>query len=223
MPTKYFKSQLRKFIEYFNQHNEALINEKYPISNLRLNAIILDIGAYHGEWSEWASQQFISKIFAFEPVPENFIHAKNKLKKKKNVILFPFAISNQDGTEKIYVTSNFDGCSFYDRSRSPQAKSIIKIIKVQTICLKTFMIENQLEIIDYIKINAEGAEIRILKSIDKDLSDRIFQIAFSAHTDKIYSRQDFQELCNHLSSLGYTVKEYSTPNFKNRFLCYKEK
>src|SRR3990167_6168146 len=68
------------------------------------NPIVLEAGANNGADTQWMSEFWSQgKIYAFEPLPEAFQHLQKVAAKRKNVIIFPFALSNQKGKFPFYV------------------------------------------------------------------------------------------------------------------------
>jgi len=123
---------------------------------------IVDIGANIGYFTLIFARLVGEKgeVFAFEPEPNNF----NLLKKNieinnyKNVNLINKAASNKSGKIKLYIDDfNSGGHSLIAQIRNKQH------IEIESIKLDDFFDTNKK--IDFIKIDAEGAELEVLKGM----------------------------------------------------------
>lgn len=144
--------------------------------------IVLDIGSCEGEESIRYSRIFpFSYIYAFEPLPKNQIHIEENIIKYKvqNIKLIPFAVSDEDGESEFNVSSghpqNFSNdldWDFGNKSSSllppditnnPSWLSFEKKIKVKIITLASFLKENKINEVDFIHMDVQGAELKVLK------------------------------------------------------------
>ena len=123
---------------------------------------IVDIGANIGYFTLIFARLVGEKgeVFAFEPEPNNF----NLLKKNieinnyKNVNLINKAASNKSGKIKLYIDDfNSGGHSLIAQIPNKQH------IEIESIKLDDFFDTNKK--IDFIKIDAEGAELEVLKGM----------------------------------------------------------
>jgi len=76
--------------------------------------VVLDVGAYVGFFAELAGlANRQARIFAFEPMPENAerLHVQVELNGLSNVESVPAAVSDADGTAKIFHAGSGFECS----------------------------------------------------------------------------------------------------------------
>lgn len=166
------------------------LNTKIPIEkelNLLFsffnNLIIFDIGACDGGDSIRYSRLFPdSRIYAFEPLPENFQTAEYNFEKYNinNINIFHFALSNKKSIEKFYISSGSPYLEKNDLSWNYGNKSssllspkdvlkthewlkFNKTITVKTDTLKNFCIENNIKEIDFVHMDVQGAELMVLE------------------------------------------------------------
>lgn len=118
---------------------------------------VIDIGANIGYYTLIMAKLVgeTGKVFAFEPDPNNFELLKKNVEYNgyKNVVLFNQAVSNENGTLKLYYTQNGSISRTFDagdgrRSMDIQAVRLDDVIK---------------EKVDFIKIDIEGFEIMAMK------------------------------------------------------------
>ncbi len=140
-----------------NLRNDILL-KKIMKKVLNANSNTIDIGAYKGEITE-----LILKIapngqhFAFEPNPVFFEQLQKKFGNKVKV--FPFALSDEEGESTFYVVGYDPALSGLSRRNFDARK--VKAIKVQVKRLDA-VIPKEVKI-DFIKIDVEGAEGKVLK------------------------------------------------------------
>jgi FkbM family methyltransferase len=167
----------------------------YTIPNNCKN-VKLDIGlSYSAPQSQsWLKKEDDLMVFGFEPNPDciNCIQNGNIQKRhpehgeplqqkyihEKRFKLLPFALSNVVKQESMNFYVNSKDCgtsSLFDHDQNYLGK-IEKIVKVPVISLKMFFDEfpwNRFQYIDYIKIDAQGSDLNILKGAGDYLKDRV--------------------------------------------------
>jgi FkbM family methyltransferase len=118
------------------------------------NSIVFDLGGYHGEFANLINKKYKSKVYVFEIVPECLKIMDSLFSDRKDkVIICPFGLNDID------VTLSFEG-------RGPGAK-LGDVAKAQHQAflksIKNFLYENNINKVDLIKINIEGAEYSLLE------------------------------------------------------------
>lgn len=128
--------------------------------------IVLDIGANIGYYTLVFSKlvDVEGKVFAFEPELENFrLLEKNVLLNKySNVILENVALSNKNGTAKLYLSEERNGMHRIYPSHFCQEK----YLEVDMISLDDYFKNKTLnKEISFIKIDVEGSEFGVLQGM----------------------------------------------------------
>jgi FkbM family methyltransferase len=170
----------------------------YTIPN-NCNNVKIDIGlSYSAPQSQrWLSVEPNLMVFGFEPNPESVECIKNgniqkraechgePLKQKYidegRIILIPKALSNVDKEESMafYINSNDCGTSSLFNHNQQYLGPIKCKIEVQVISLQMFFDDfpwDRFEYIDYIKIDAQGSDLNILKGAGKYLSEKVVYV-----------------------------------------------
>lgn len=140
---------------------------------LKPKDVVFDVGGNHGEWSSFALNfQPTIQILAFEPVPAVFKMLENNLKSHSNIRLFNCALSDQIGKAVIHYYQGSDGLSgFYYREVLRGALPDPLHIAVEQTTLDAFCKSNGITKIDFIKIDTEGAEWKILQGAENLLKN----------------------------------------------------
>ena len=156
---------------------EIFQDEVYEqVWELKPGDVVLDIGAYVGMFTVKASKAVgeQGRVIAIEPSPENYVSLLGNCRGLNNVTLVQKAIMAKTGIGKLYY------------SKSAAANSLVvkwkKYIEVETITLDDLVAMLELDRIDLIKIDAEGAEIDVLKGAQKVLARGTRLVIAAYHT-----------------------------------------
>lgn len=125
--------------------------------------IILDAGANIGLTAIYASKLAGSKgiVYGFEPLPSTFeIFCKNiRINRIKNIVPIKIALSNYNGNGSIYPNLHINrGAASLNYNQVDQIP-----IEVQVQTLNSWIIENNIIKINFLKIDVEGSELELLK------------------------------------------------------------
>ena len=139
------------------------------------NDIVFDIGFNYGFFTLDALTYKPKKIIGFEPNP-NLVKLFNRLH-IDSVELHQSAVSNKAGST-VFYENNFSGkSSIHSDVNSDTSSNSYQV----NICSFNDMAE-QYDVIDYLKVDCEGAEYEIFESIPKEfLTNRIRKIALEFH------------------------------------------
>lgn len=147
--------------------NDSLIDEgPYEFEQVKLQQddIVFDCGANLGIFSAYAAAQNC-KVYSFEPTPDTIsILEKNQELYPNNIFIVPKAISDSNGIIPFYCYD--DANSINSISETDKYGSYFKItqqLEVPAITLDSFVEENNIPRVDFIKADIEGAERHMLK------------------------------------------------------------
>ena len=194
---------------------EILIYEEYYYETNKLSPLIVDCGANVG----LAIFYFINKhpnarIIAFEPEPKAFsILEKNVYDNgwDNRVKINRIALDGSRGEKEIIIPDNDPlGASLTSR---PLEESLMGYTK-QFVSVKPLSdYINEGEVVDYLKLDVEGVEVRVLRSLGEKLA-QINNVFCEYHYGNSVLDNDYFELmsilkqsgfkCQHGKSLGYS-------------------
>jgi FkbM family methyltransferase len=163
--------------------------------------IILDIGANTGIASIYFATQYPSaKIYAFEPVPENFSLLQKNIEPYGSIRALPFALGRENGTFQMKYSStgyNLGGFSFYDQGVIESRK-----VEVEQKDIRSYLPEIGINKVDLIKIDTEGSEYEILTALNPKLLEGVQWIVGELH-----GIRDFEILAYLSSTFNIQVKK----------------
>jgi FkbM family methyltransferase len=142
---------------------------------LRPRMIVLDIGAHHGLYSLLASKKVgpQGRVIAFEPSPRErkALRLNLAFNWSRNVSVQKVALGSEAGEADFFVVEGTEtGCNSL---RPPDLKaSTYRPIRVRVAVLDDWLRQHKIEFVDFIKIDAEGAELEVLRGASKLLSTR---------------------------------------------------
>jgi FkbM family methyltransferase len=211
----FFKQESAKYSkEVINVDNAIL--EKYTLENKDLKVsnneevvepntirkkIGFDVGACVGETI--SKFDGFDKIYAFEPAPYVFNILVENHKNDPRIEFYEMAISDEDGVKSLKYHDKYGYSSFLEIDKEgefakkcqefdPGFDNIISVIDVQTKRLDTFMQENCIEHIDFLKIDTQGNDLNVIKSLGK-MINKVDTIELEVQIKPLYKNSSSKE------------------------------
>lgn len=146
------------------------------------NAVILDIGANVGVFSIVAGAGYKGQVHAFEPIQNNRQQLQRNLEinNLENVVLMPYAVGCRDGNTELVIEA---GQSVSARAPRYRSDRHARRVNAQVRSLGRVLQELDNKIIDLIKMDCEGCEHEILRSLSKEDVKKVRAMTFEIHTD----------------------------------------
>lgn len=131
---------------------------------LRRDMTVVDVGAHHGLYSLLASKcvGWHGRVVAIEPSPRELVRLEKhlRLNRASNVEIIPCAAGEDSGEAELYVVDQFnDGCNSL---RPPATPEPVKSTRVKVRRLDEILCELDVSRVDFLKVDAEGAELSVL-------------------------------------------------------------
>lgn len=158
---------------------------------LREDALnFVDIGANRGDFIDLAlSLPITTSITAFEPIPFLYKRLNRKYRKRTEVNIRNEAISSKTGPKNFNVNVSRPELSSFEELTSSARESYqvneIKSFEVQCIRLDSFF-KNQEQKQFFLKIDAQGHDYEILKSLSRKVALSIKYILCEVPVNPIY-------------------------------------
>jgi len=162
---------------------------------------MIDVGAHHG--SALAPFQSLNwDIYAYEPDPKNRVHLERKFGAVPNVKIDTRAVSDKPDSGRVFYSSTESaGISGMLKFRDSHEQSTT--VDVTTVDL--IMREENIEHVEFLKIDVEGYDFNVLKGVPWDrLSPDVIESEFE-DAKTVHLGHTWRDICEYLESKGYTV------------------
>lgn len=173
--------------------------------------VIIEVGGNQGQDTE----KFLEKdrlVYCFEPIPYLANLLSEKYGKLPNFHLMSFAIDLENGFKKFNIDNRADwGCSSLHDVAVDNPNGICYedyIHNVMCMRLDTFMDLYEIEEIDYLHIDAQGNDYRVLQSLGDKIESVKEGVVEVSQKSKYYSVDDntVEIVKPWLESHGFSVK-----------------
>ena len=198
LPARYYK--------YFPKNYEGE-NFTFFKQHCKPGMTTLDIGAHFGLFAVYFQKTSNGVVYAFEPTKEtlkvlNETVAVNKCQGKVHIV--EMAVDKEPGSANFFIHETVGGRgNTLVKDAKLGMTSSSYVVKVTSVDL--FVKEKGIDV-DCIKIDAEGAELGVLKGASETISKRKPFILLSIHPEPIQSRGDSTaEIWDLLQQFGYKV------------------
>lgn len=163
-------SKLSFAIGYLIKKN---FSEKKLLQNiLNNNSVVIDVGSNIGLFIEsLLTQNKNLKIYSIEPNEKLINYQIKKFKQSNNISYHQEAISDSSEMRKFYIRNSMSHSSLNKEHFNFDESAISEIKTIKTITLIEFISNQKIETIDLLKLDTEGLELDILKSIKSLLLD----------------------------------------------------
>lgn len=187
------------FIPYI--YKEIYFDGLYiDIFNQKKDMTVIDVGANIGVVTNYM-REYCKKIYAIEPSKEHFeaLKMNKEYNKWDNVEVFNMAMADRDGEMTLSTLDGNRTCHSLVNDYGQGHE------QVKTIRFDTFMQENNIESVDFVKFDVEGAEDMILRSegfINVAPKIKAIEVEFHYPT--------WPQLVEHMIKLGYQARRYDS-------------
>lgn len=177
--------------------------------DLNPESVVLDLGAYRGDFASEILSRYGAHLYLFEPVPAFVAHIRKRFEGMNNVTVLPYALGAEEG--EVVLSLDADATSGF------KSGSVNVAVQVKPIC--DVLGELGLKRIDLLKINVEGAEYDILKALVEngrvaDIQD--IQVQFHDFVDD--AEEQLRNIRGHLMKTHYVTyaHNYVWENWRRR-------
>ena len=182
--------------------NFSSLFEKY---NMNVRGVI-HIGAHHGEEVKDYIDKGISQLIFFEPLSESLEVLEENVSyyaDQSNIVIFPYALGNQEKEVKMYVSNHEGMCSSVLKPKivltqypaiTFNKKEVVKMIRLDDA-------EIEFSNFNLLNIDVQGYELEVLKGSEKTLNS----------IDYIYTeinREEVYENAPHVDRLDAFLSPY---------------
>ena len=180
---------------------------------MEYNRTFIEVGGNQGQHTD----KFVhpdARLFVFEPVQELYYRLWEKYKGNKNVVVVPFAVDEVQEVKPFFVAGQKDwGCSSLnefneDLDQKWPGRTDFKVThsyNVLTIRLDTFCEMYNISKIDYLWIDAQGHDFKVLKSLGDKLENVVEGRCEAAMNVELYKNTDnqYENIVKYLESKNF--------------------
>jgi FkbM family methyltransferase len=157
--------------------------DKEPLCVVEEGDVVLDIGANKGFFTLDALQKGASKVYSVEPVKHSYEQIKKLLNDFPNVEPINKAISETNGTITMFVDSDASASNCVTSHGHIFGRDSNKV-EVESVNINT-LIEQINEKINFMKVDCEGSELELFKTISEKNLKNIDKLVIETHGDEI--------------------------------------
>lgn len=176
-------------IKYYKKESfdtKTYRNNIKTLKSLKIDSesVFFDIGCHRGEELELLKDTGC-QVHAFECNPLHFENLTSIYGEYKNIKLIKALVTNVNGKEKrcYWKKTGKGGSMSEEASKTASSNSYIH---VKTLLLSDYIIRNNIEKIDFIKMDVEGSEFKIIEDlIDTGIISRVGAVYLEDHFMKI--------------------------------------
>lgn len=207
-------------------HRAVFVASRHPLDLPTLSAVLPDRQTYHPDsiatWIDVGAHQGQSAlgqalhnpaltVYAFEP---NLALARELMGVTPNYVVIPAAIAQQDGVSPFYLNQEDAASSlkpFNETARQAwvggDQLQVTATTLVPTLRLDTFLQQQQINQVDYLKIDAQGADFDVVRSLGDRLSQcRRIQLEVAITEEQLYhGASTRQEVIDYLTARDFVL------------------
>lgn len=151
---------------------------------------VLDIGANIGSSALYFAQLFPSaRVFAFEPVPENFALLEANAANCARIRAFNFGLGAAEATLEFFASD--DPVNFGGYSRYAAGTDASRRVRVAVRAAGAVLAELGIERAEVIKVDTEGAEYEILTAFPTEVLRQARYIVGELHGERDFALLDY--------------------------------
>lgn len=180
------------------------------------NSVVIDIGANIGVFSVFCSFKKNVKVFAYEPMPDNFNLLQENIRINglgEKIIPCNMGVAGLRGKKRLYVGES-PLHSFLPAAESPfnasygqKGSQEQQFLETNCVSLKDVFDGNAIDVCDVLKMDCEGAEYEILYNLPEDYFQRIINIRLEYHNHENNIKNTGEELLTFLLGKGFKVEK----------------
>ena len=215
MIKKLLKKTINKLgfdLKRYDQKNKQVNFDDLLKDKISNNPIIFDVGGNKGQSIEKYLKIFDKPIIhSFEPIKTEFDIMCGKFRNNKNIFLNNFALGDKTEEKELNVTASTGNSSFnkinfgtdWLKVRSKQYNTseegyVNSVQKVNVIKLDDYCKDNNISVIDLVKIDTQGYEDKVLEGSLNSIKQNkiniiITEIMFDNVYDKYFSFSDIEK------------------------------
>lgn len=190
------------FDRWFSENGDKTHRLNY---NLNQNSIVLDIGAYEGNWANDIYNRFKCNIQLYQPIDGFYKECLSRFNNVKHkVISHNYGVGGYARNEMFSIGNDASGINF-----NSDIKQQVRILAIKDV-ISSACQNHKVNKIDLMKINIEGGEYELLDALlNAELETKVDNIQVQFHKFVKDHQQKYKCIVDRLSDTHYLT--YSFP------------
>jgi FkbM family methyltransferase len=172
---------------------EVMEEEVYNRGNVKVDEgdVVLDIGANYGFFSLYSVERGASKVISMEPFPKTYECLRDNVESFPEILTINKAISDKEGTFEFVSDPNYCGANYLLSNSSISEDNIFikpgddNVFTVETTTINQVIEDYGLDRIDFLKVDCEGGELDLLKTISDENLLKVRKTVVEYHSKEI--------------------------------------
>lgn len=211
------------YLSVFTDHHANGIDLRYDISkdtNPDLVKVVFDVGASVGSMTSLFLKIFPeARVHAFEPYSVSFKRLSDAFGSHSRAVLNNIALSDESGETIMYVQDDPGYNSLNTTNNRPAQGGNGKSEKIILKTIDSYCIENNIGTIDFLKIDAEGFDLNVIKGAAEMLkAGKVRYIFVECTFDRSNSQNTlFDDIRDYLAEYNFKLRAiYEQSNFGDK-------
>lgn len=185
----------------------SLRGHSFDETKISQSSTVVDLGANLGDFSVQISTEYNCPVYAVEASPDIY----HKIPNSELIHKFNYAISDTDAPVSLYISQSCEANTLNPVAKGKWCNE--GLVTIQGITLHSLMIRHQIRSIDLLKVDIEGAELRLFNSLTDEFISEIPQITVEFHDfiEDFDCAEEVMQIKRRLKKLGYLCLVVSRP------------
>lgn len=190
---------------------DVFINEVYTPQgfDIKPDDIVIDIGAHKGAFVAFSATKKAKKVIAFEPIPENFASLVEmiSINQLTHANTYQKGVGAETGKTEMFLSPISSQHTIISGKEQKNIKDLSSIL-IETLSLVDCI--GDLEKVDFMKMDCEGAEINILLNANHNILSKIKKLSIEIHQS--INSDEIQQLITHLNAVYPVIRTIQDKN-----------
>lgn len=191
------KERIRSYKAWVEINGDKTLRLAYDLSP---NSLVFDVGGYEGQFASDIFSRYCCRILVFEPVSSFAERIEERFAHNPNITVYRAGLADENGSKTIFVSN--DASSIYGSESNLTEQ-------VELVRASHFILDNNLDYINLMKINIEGGEYALLRDlVQSGLVRRIENIQVQFHRSFPNADREMRQIQAELSKTHCLTYQY---------------
>ena len=188
--------QYSRVLPWFRDNGDKTLRLNYDLNE---QATVFDLGGYEGQWASDIFSKYGCTVLIFEPYKDFAEKIKVRFSNNKRVSVFDFGLADEDKVVQLSLSA--DASSLF--------KTAENSVQVELKKASAFLINQDINKIDLMKVNIEGGEYDLMDHlIESGVIKKIKNIQIQFHDFVPNGESRMRKIQNELSRTHFTTYSY---------------